>query len=159
MAGYLATIEWNRGEGDFAANKYSRAHQWEFDGGVVVPASASPHVVPVPLSDPAGIDPEESFVAAIASCHMLWFLDLARQRGFIVDQYRDAAEGKLEKNTLGKWTMGLVWLRPRVQFGGSKQPSQAEIESIHQEAHEECFIANSVNSRILIEPEFVEPQP
>ena len=95
---YTATVSWQRGDARFVDNRYSRAHEWRFDGGTVVPASSSPHSVPVPLSDPRGVDPEEAFVAALSSCHMLWFLSIAAKRGFVVDSYEDNAVGYLEKN-------------------------------------------------------------
>src|SRR5215218_7303805 len=98
MSTYTATIRWSRtGDGDYTKGQYSRAHEWAFDGGAVVPASASPHVVPAPWSDAAGVDPEEAFVASLSSCHMLFFLDFARRGGFVVDSYVDEAEGELAK--------------------------------------------------------------
>src|SRR5256714_13889362 len=98
MSIYIATIRWSRtGKGDFAKGQYSRAHEWAFDGGALVPASASPHVVPAPWSDAAGVDPGGGFIARLTSCHMLFFLDFARRAGFMVDDYVDDAEAVLEK--------------------------------------------------------------
>jgi organic hydroperoxide reductase OsmC/OhrA len=152
MSTYTATIRWTRtGDGDFAKGQYSRAHQWSFDGGLTVPASPSPHVVPAPWNDPAGVDPEEAFVASLSSCHMLFFVDFARRAGFVVDSYVDEAEGMLEKRADGKTAMTRVTLRPRVEFSGEKQPSDADIADLHHRAHEACFIANSVNSEVTIE--------
>ena len=125
MSTYTATIRWNRtAEGDFAKGQYSRAHEWAFDGGAVVPASASPHIVPAPWSDAAGVDPEEAFIASLSSCHMLFFLDFARRDGFVVDSYVDEAEGVLEKRADGKMAMTRVTLRPRIAWGG-EPPDEA----------------------------------
>jgi organic hydroperoxide reductase OsmC/OhrA len=152
MSIYTATIHWNRqGEGDFAKGQYSRAHEWSFDGGAVVPGSASPHVVPAPWSDPGGVDPEEAFVASLSSCHMLFFLDFARRGGFIIDDYVDEAEGVIEKNPAGKIAMTRVTLRPRVSWAGPA-PDEATIADLHHRAHEACFIANSVTTEVTVQP-------
>jgi organic hydroperoxide reductase OsmC/OhrA len=148
MASYTATIDWNRGGDKFTDNKYSRAHTWHFDGGVTVPASSSPRVVKAPLSNPANVDPEEAYVAALSSCHMLWFLSLAATRGYIVDRYRDSAEGFMEKNAVGKDWVARIVLRPHVVFAGIKVPNQVEVEALHHAAHAECFLANSVRTEI-----------
>ncbi|MBS7660457.1 OsmC family protein [Pseudomonas lalucatii] len=152
MAEYTANIIWERGEQDFLANRYSRAHRWRFDGGVEVPASSSPHVVPLPWSDAHGVDPEEAFVAALSSCHMLWFLSLAAKQGFRVDRYADHAQGVMAKNAEGRLAMTEVLLRPHVTFGGERQPSSEQLSALHEQAHEECFIANSVRSDVRCEP-------
>jgi organic hydroperoxide reductase OsmC/OhrA len=151
MGEYTARLEWQRNGAAFTDNRFSRAHRWRFDGGADVPASASPLVVPAPLSDPAGVDPEEAFVAAIASCHMLWFLSLAARQGFLVDHYRDHAVGILEKNDDGKQAITQVSLRPDIGFSGDKRPSPEEQEALHHKAHENCFIANSVRTAISVE--------
>ena len=152
MSTYSATIRWRRmGEGDFARGQYSRAHEWEFDGGLTVPASPSPHIVPAPWNDPNGVDPEEAFVASLSSCHMLFFVDLARRAGFVVDEYVDEAEGVLEKRADGKMWMSKVTLHPRVEFSGEKRPSKADIADLHHRAHEACFIANSVTTEVTVE--------
>jgi organic hydroperoxide reductase OsmC/OhrA len=151
MSEYVATIVWERGEALFTDSKYSRAHHWQFDGGLDVPASSSPHSVPVPMSAAAAVDPEEAFVAAISSCHMLWFLFLAAKRGFVVDRYRDAAAGIMGKNAAGKKAMTRVTLRPEVAFAG-QAPTRAVLEAMHHEAHEECYIANSVRTEVRCEP-------
>jgi organic hydroperoxide reductase OsmC/OhrA len=152
MSTYTATIRWSRsGDGDFTKGQYSRAHEWAFDGGAVVPASASPHIVPAPWSDVAGVDPEEAFVASLSSCHKLFFLDFARRSGFVVDDYVDEAEGVLEKRSDGKLAMTRVTLHPRVEFSGEKRPSDADIAELHHRAHEACFIANSVTTEVKVE--------
>jgi organic hydroperoxide reductase OsmC/OhrA len=149
---YTATIRWSRKDGDdFARGRYSRAHQWEFDGGAVVPASPSPHVVPAPWSDLAGVDPEEAFVASLSSCHMLFFIDFARRAGFVVDGYIDESEGVLEKREDGKTAMTRVLLRPRIQWGEGMTPDEATIADLHHRAHEACFIANSVNTQVTVQ--------
>ncbi len=151
MSTYTATIRWTRDPGtDFAKGQYSRAHEWAFDGGAVVPASPSPHVVPAPWSDQAGVDPEEAFVASLSSCHMLFFVDFARRAGFVVDSYVDEAEGVLEKRSDGKIAMTSVTLRPRVTWGGTP-PDGAALADLHHRAHEACFIANSVTTEVRVE--------
>ena len=151
MSTYTATIRWTRDQStDFNRGQYSRAHSWEFDGGVTVPASPSPHVVPQPWSDTSAVDPEEAFVASLASCHMLFFVDLARRGGQVVDSYTDEAEGVLEKREDGKMWMSRVTLRPRVTWGGDA-PDEAAIADLHHRAHDQCFIANSVTTKVKIE--------
>jgi len=156
MAGheYTATIHWSRGEAPFTDNRYSRAHHWHFDGGIDVPASSSPNVVRVPLSVEAAVDPEEALVAALSSCHMLWFLSLAAQGGFRVDDYRDQAVGIMGRNAAGRMAMVRVTLRPRVVFSGERLPTRAQILDLHHRSHEECFIANSVTTEVRTEPVF-----
>ena len=151
MATHTATVIWERAEGaKFTDNRYSRAHRFEFDGGAIVPASSSPSVVPVPLSDPAGVDPEEAFVASLSSCHMLYFLFFAAKGGFVVDSYRDAAVGHLEKNAEGSQWMARVVLRPDVQFSGAA-PDAAALAEMHDKAHHACLIANSVKTAVTVE--------
>lgn len=151
MSTYTARVTWKRGDEPFTDNKYSRGHVWEFDGGVSVPASSSPHVVPVPLSVEANVDPEEAFVASLSSCHMLFFLALAAQQGFVVDAYVDDAVGVMGLNDQGKTAMLSVKLRPAIQFSGEKRPSSEALESLHHKSHDFCFIANSVTSDVTIE--------
>lgn len=153
MSTYNATILWERDAAQFTDNRYQRTHQWEFDGGKVVHASASPHIVPVPLSDPTAVDPEEAFVASISSCHMLWFLSIAATRGWVIDRYEDRAEGLLEEDAEGRLAITRVTLRPRIIYADSSAAGEKEAEKIHFEAHERCFIANSVKTEISIEPE------
>lgn len=151
MSTHTAVIQWERKNAAFTGNKYSRAHLWTFDGGAIVPASSSPHVVRVPLSDPSCVDPEEAYVAALASCHMLWFLDIAARAGHVVESYTDHAEGLLDKDTKGKPAITRVTLRPHVIFSSNKNLSESEVTHLHHQAHESCFLANSVKSEILIE--------
>src|SRR5881396_2669624 len=152
MAEYTAVVAWTRDGGDFIGNRYSRGHRWIFDGGIEVPASSSPHVVPLPWSVAAAVDPEEAFVASLSSCHMLWFLSIAAKQRFCVDTYVDEAVGIMARNAADKFAMTRVTLRPTVTFVGDRVPSQAEIGAMHHEAHTECFIANSVITEIVCEP-------
>ncbi len=149
---HTALIRWSLGDADFLGKRYSRAHSWNFDGGAVVPGSSSPHVVPVPMSDPRAVDPEEAFVAALASCHMLWFLDIAARAGFRVESYEDAAEGRMGRNAAGKLVVDVVTLRPHARFAGARVPDAVALAALHHEAHEECFLANSVRCQIRCEP-------
>jgi organic hydroperoxide reductase OsmC/OhrA len=148
---HTAHIQWERNESRFTDNRYSRAHHWRFDGGAVVPASSSPHVVRVPFSDPSCVDPEEAYVAALSSCHMLWFLGLAAGAGYVVDSYADAAQGKMEKNAEGKDAITLVTLQPMVVFSGAKMPDDAVLAQLHHEAHASCFLASSVRTTIEVQ--------
>ena len=148
MSEYFATIKWDRAGQSFTDNKYSRGHFWEFDGGVTVPASSSPHVVPLPFSVEANVDPEEAFVASLSSCHMLFFLSVAAKQGYLVDSYIDKATGTMEKDESGKISMTRVILQPEIVFSG-KQPSLSDLESMHHESHELCFIANSVKTEVI----------
>jgi organic hydroperoxide reductase OsmC/OhrA len=149
---HTATIAWQRDGAAFTDNRYSRRHVWSFDGGLEVPASAAPDVVRPPLSDPTAIDPEEAFVAALASCHMLWFLSLAARAGYAIDSYRDEAVGEMGKNAEGKTAITVVTLRPAVRFAGERRPSEDELRALHDDAHERCFIASSVRSDVRCEP-------
>ena len=149
MSEYNATVKWQRADNEiYIDNKYSRGHEWSFDGGVTVPASSSPHVVPLPYSIEANVDPEEAFIAAISSCHMLFFLALAAQRKFIVDEYVDNVIGVMEKGSDGKIAVTRVTLYPKVTFSGENLPTLEQLEEIHHDSHERCFIANSVKTEI-----------
>ena len=152
MAQYTTTVLWQRDGASFADHRYSRRHAWHFDGGAVVPASSSPHVVPLPYSDPAGVDPEEAFVASLSSCHMLWFLDIAARAGWVVDHYRDEAVGVMARNAEGQLAMTRVTLRPAVQFAAQHRPEPEQLHELHHRAHAACFIANSVKTEVLCEP-------
>ncbi len=152
MATYTAEVLWARGEQPFLDQRYSRVHRLRFDGGVEVPGSASPHVVRAPMSDAAAVDPEESFVASLSACHMLWFLSIAARHGYRVDTYHDTAEGTMARNAAGKLAMTAVVLRPRVTFSGERLPDAATLAALHHEAHEECFIANSVLTAVSVAP-------
>ena len=152
MSTYNATIRWTRDPStEFTKGQYSRAHSWEFDGGLTVPASPSPHIVPAPWNDPNGVDREEAFVASLSSCHMLFFVDFARRGGFVVDSYVDEAEGILDKRDDGKMAMTRVTLRPNIAFSGASPPTTDQIAELHHRAHEACFIANSVTTEVIIE--------
>jgi organic hydroperoxide reductase OsmC/OhrA len=148
---YEARISWTRGGAKFTDNRYSRGHEWSFDGGVKVKASASSSVVPLPYSIVDAVDPEEALVAAASSCHMLSFLFIAAKRGFIVDNYVDDAFGVMEKNAGGKLFISRITLRPKIKFSGESIPTEAQLQSLHHAAHEECFIANSLKSEGVVE--------
>jgi organic hydroperoxide reductase OsmC/OhrA len=152
MSEYQVTIDWRCGGSAFTDNRYSRAHRWLFDGGVEVPASSSPQIVPLPLSRADAVDPEEAFVASLASCHMLWFLSLAAERGYRVNAYRDTAVGVMGKNDEGKTAITKVTLRPHVEFSGSHRPDTAALRDLHEAAHDSCFLAASVKSQVCCEP-------
>lgn len=152
MADHKAKISWQRGNQIFIDNKYSRAHQWQFDEGVVVQASASPHIVPTPFSNPAAVDPEEAFIASLSSCHMLWFLSIAAKNNFCVDSYVDEAFGMMEKDVNGRAFIAKVVLHPKTEFSGDHVPDADEIKFMHHEAHQECFIANSVKTEVQCIP-------
>jgi organic hydroperoxide reductase OsmC/OhrA len=149
MGSYTATIAW-QDDGQFASGRYSRAHEMRFDGGAVVRGSSSPHVVPLPFSDPAGVDPEEALVASVSACHMLWFLNLAQEAGLEVASYVDEAEGLMGRVGRGKMAVTRIALRPRIRFADA-EPSAEQIERLHHEAHERCFIANSLKTEIVVE--------
>jgi organic hydroperoxide reductase OsmC/OhrA len=137
-------------EGDFLKGRYSRVHTWMFDGGAAIAASPSPSVVPAPYSDPALIDPEEAFVASIASCHMLTFLFLASRDGFVVESYTDEAVGTMTKNTSGVPWMSAVALNPRVRYAEGRGPDAEHEARLHDRAHHDCFISNSIKTTITI---------
>lgn len=151
MTTYTATIDWDGKDSKFTDNRYSRLHQWHFDGGAVVPASSSPHVVRAPYSDPAAVDPEEAYVAALSSCHMLWFLSIAAEEGYVVAAYRDEAVGTMAKNDAGKEVVAHVLLKPHVTFSGEKMPTDAAYDDLHHEAHDSCYLANSVKTVIEVD--------
>ena len=151
MSIYTATIRWSLGDAEgFTKGQYSRAHEWKFDGGVTLPASASPHIVPAPWSDPAAVDPEEAFIASLSSCHMLFFVYFARRAGLVIDDYVDEAEGVLEKREDGKMAMTRATLRPRITWG-STAPDPAALADLHHRAHDACFIANSATTEVIVQ--------
>ncbi len=149
MSRHVAEIRW-RSDGNFRSGAYSRRHNLHFDGGLVVPGSPSPSIVPEPMSDPAAADPEELLVAAMSSCHMLWFLSLAQESGFEIETYSDKAEGVMGRIAPGRMAFTRIVLRPVVTFQG-REPEAVELERLHHEAHERCFIANSLTSEVVIE--------
>jgi len=150
MSAHKAAVEW-RSDGEFLSGRYSRRHEWRFDGGARVVGSSSPDVVPVPMSDPAGVDPEEALVASVSSCHMLWFLSLAQTKGLDVLSYADEAEGLMGRVGPGKIALTKITLRPAIGFAGAG-PDAALLDRLHHEAHERCFIANSLKTEIVVEP-------
>lgn len=152
MSEYKATIKWARTSPDFLKGRYSREHTWTFDGGVTVPASSSPAVVPAPYSNTACVDPEEAFVASLSSCHMLTFLFMAQKQGFQIDSYEDEAIGMVTKNETGAMWVSSVTLNPKIVFSGEKLPAPPDLERLHEMAHKQCFIANSVKTEVAVHP-------
>ncbi len=152
MSEHTATVKWQRGDRGFLDDNYSRGHVWEFDGGVSVPASASPHIVPLPKSVAENVDPEEAFVASLSSCHMLFFLSIAAKKRYIVDSYTDCSIGHMARNDQGKFAITKVTLRPNVAFSGDRQPTAEQLKKMHDQSHQQCFIANSVKTQVSTEP-------
>ena len=157
MGEHKATISWSS-DGEFVSGRYSRVHEWSFDGGAVVRGSSSPSVVPEPMSDASAVDPEEALVASASSCHMLWFLSLAQKAGFDVLAYRDEAVGTMGKDERGRVAITRIALRPQIAFA-VRYPSKEELAALHHEAHDKCFIANSLRSEIMVEPREPEGGP
>jgi len=149
---HRATVDWALGEGDFAKGRYSRLHTIGFEGGISIPGSASPAVVPAPWSSGEAVDPEAAFTAALSACHMLTFLDIARRAGFAITAYRDEAEGTLARVARGKLAVTRVVLRPVIAWAGEQRPTPEELDALHHQAHELCFIANSVTTEVVVEP-------
>jgi organic hydroperoxide reductase OsmC/OhrA len=147
MSEHHARISWTRESRDFDYESYSRDHTWTLDSGVAIEASAAPGY----LGNPGLVDPEEAFVASVASCHMLTFLAIAARKRLVVDRYEDAAVGSMEKNAEGKLAITRIVLRPSIAFAGTPAPSPTELERLHKLAHEHCFIANSVRTRVDVE--------
>ena len=152
MSEHKATISWKRTSEDFLKGRYSREHTWTFDGGAVVPASPSPAVVSAPYSNPANVDPEEAYVASISSCHMLTFLYVAGRQGFQIDSYDDEAVGTVTKNERQVPWVSTVTLNPRIAYSGAKRPTPAQEGHLHHQAHEQCFIANSIKTEVVVNP-------
>jgi organic hydroperoxide reductase OsmC/OhrA len=151
MSEYVATVEWTRGDQPFSDRRYSRAHDWRFDGGAVVRGSSAPSSVPLPMSDAAAVDPEEALVASVSSCHMLFFLDFAARAGFVIDRYFDEAVAVMGRDDRGKTAITLVTLRPAVTFAGVA-PDTAALDDLHHRAHEACYIANSIRANVRVDP-------
>lgn len=153
---YTAIVEWRRAPDEpFTDNRYSRGHSWSFDGGITVPASSAPSSVRLPFSKEDAVDPEEAFVAALSSCHMLTFLYLAAKAKFVVESYRDDASGEMTPNDAGKLWVSTVTLSPAIAFAGERRPSAAELDALHHDAHEQCFLANSVKTQITVSPRII----
>jgi organic hydroperoxide reductase OsmC/OhrA len=153
MSSHRATVNWSLGEGDFASGRYSRIHALSFECGITVAGSASPSVVPAPWSSAEALDPEAAFTGALSACHMLTFLDIARRAGFVITAYRDEAEGALARVARGKMAMTRVVLRPVITWSGDRRPSPEELAALHHQAHDLCFIANSVTTEVVVEAE------
>jgi organic hydroperoxide reductase OsmC/OhrA len=151
MSEHRAIVHWKNDGSKFIDNKYSREHIWKFDGEVEIFASASPKVVPIPYSNPVCIDPEEAFIASLSSCHMLWFLSIAAKNKFVVESYLDRVVGIMEKNQDGKLAIAKVYFHPQIIFAENNLPTTEKIQEIHEEAHQNCFLANSVKTEIIIE--------
>jgi len=149
MSEHVAEIVWKRETESFAYKDYNRDHHWRFDGGVEVNAAAAPDY----LGDPACVDPEEAFVASLSSCHMLTFLAIAAKKKLVVDSYEDRAVGYMEKNDAGRLAVTRVDLRPRVSFAQGAAVDDATLAKMHHDAHENCFIANSVTTEITVHRE------
>ena len=152
MAEYVAEVIWTRNGQDFLGNRYSREHVLRFDGGIEVPGSSSPHVVPIPMSVAAAVDPEEAFISSLSSCHMLWFMDFASRAGYRLNRYTDAAVGTMAKNAEGQLVVTHVQLRPVTRFDAAHAPSAAQLDDLHHRAHTSCFLANSVKTQIDCAP-------
>jgi organic hydroperoxide reductase OsmC/OhrA len=150
MSEHRATIRWQNTSTDFLKGKFSREHSWTFDGGAIIKASSSPSVVPLPYSNPEAVDPEEAFVAAVSSCHMLTFVYLAGRQGFQVEAYSDDAVGHVTKDEKGVPWISSIDLFPKITYAGTKSPTPAEEETLHHKAHQQCFIANSVRTKINV---------
>lgn len=151
MSKYVVKVEWTLADSEsFSDNRYSRAHKWHFDGGAVVEASSSPSVVPLPWSSAAAVDPEEALIASVSSCHLLWFLSLAAARGFTILGYTDNASGTMGKDDRGRIAMTQITLAPDITFASGRTPDAATLKALHDEAHEKCFIANSLRTKIVI---------
>lgn len=151
MSRYTCEVEWQRGDATFTDNRYPRRHAWRFDGGAEVPGSSSPHSVRVPLSDPAAVDPEEALVAAVSSCHMLWFLSLAAEQGYVIDSYRDAAEGRLAAFADGAIGIVEVVLHPEVVVSGKRPVDDAAMQALHDAAHARCNIGKSLRGEVRVQ--------
>ena len=147
MSKHLASLRWNLDGKPFTYEGYSRDHEWIFEGGQRLTGSAAEAF----LGSPHGVDPEEALVVALSSCHMLTLLAIAAKKGWTVESYDDDAEGTLGKNDAGKLSLTRVTLRPRIIFAEGKTPDAEALQRLHHQAHENCFIANSVKTEVVIE--------
>ena len=147
MSEHVAIIQWRRETPEFTFDHYNRAHEWRFDAGLTIPASAAPAY----RGEPDRIDPEEAFVASLSSCHMLTFLSVAARKRYLVDAYEDHAVGTMTKNEQGRFWLSKVVLRPRIVFSGPQQPTPEQIAKLHELAHANCFIAQSVKTEVVVE--------
>lgn len=151
-APHRAFVDWSREGAAFRGQRYSRVHRWRFDGGSELRGSASPHVVKEPYSDPSAVDPEEGFLAALSSCHMLWFLSVAADRGYVVDRYADEPTGAMTEVGGGRKALTHVVLRPQVEFSPETPCSGRELDALHHDAHHQCFLASALRYPLRIEP-------
>lgn len=149
MSEHSSRIEWSRGTSPFSDDSYSRGHRWVLDGGIDVPASSA---AGIPNAVDAAIDPEEGVLSSLASCHMLFFLALAMRKNFVVDRYVDQPRGVIDRNAAGKKAFVTITLQPEATFSGDIMPTQDDIDALHAKAHDLCFVANSLNADIHIEP-------
>ena len=149
MSKHTSSLRWNRGDKPFTYEGYSRDHEWIFEGGQRLTGSAAEAF----LGSPEGVDPEEALVVALSSCHMLTLLAIAAKKGWTVESYDDDAEGTLGKNDAGKLSLTRVTLRPRIIFAEGKTPDAEALQRLHHQAHENCFIANSVKATVVVEPQ------
>lgn len=150
MSTYAAKITWKSDSPEtFTKNRYTRGHEWSFDGGIRVPASSSPHAVRVPFSIEAAVDPEEALVASASSCHMLTFLWLAATAGFNIGSYEDNAIGEMTNDNGRQW-ISKITLDPQIEWAGDTIPTKEELADLHHAAHEGCYIANSIRSEIVV---------
>ena len=149
MSKHVAELDW-QSDGEFVSGRYSRRHMIRFDGGASIAGSSSPAVVPEPMSDASAVDPEEALVASVESCPMLWFLSLALAAGIEILSYSDRAEGEMGRIAPGRMAVTRIVLRPNIAFAGP-QPDSGELDRLHHEAHERCFIANSLKTEIVVE--------
>jgi organic hydroperoxide reductase OsmC/OhrA len=145
---YRISLSWSRSTSDFKYETYSRAHRIRFGSGTQIEASSAPEYV----GDADKVNPEETFLASLSSCHMLTFLAVAAKSRLTVDQYQDEAEAELGKDAAGKIAITRVTLRPKVTFGGDSPPDPKKIQELHEKAHRNCFIANSVSCPVYVEP-------
>ncbi|MCJ8340240.1 MAG: OsmC family protein [Pseudomonadales bacterium] len=152
MSEYNVKVVWNKGADEqYTDGKYSRGHQWHFDGGISVAASSSPQVVPLPYSVEANVDPEEAFVASLSSCHMLFFLQVAAKKRYVIEQYVDNAVGLMQADSSGNISITKVTLKVAVTFSAARQPSLLQLQKMHHLSHQQCFIANSVKTVVVTE--------
>jgi organic hydroperoxide reductase OsmC/OhrA len=146
MTEHKASIRWRNGSGAMDYATYSRRHSWEFDAGVTVPASAG-----VTFNGDADcVDPEEALVAAASGCHLLTFLAIAAKKRLVVQSYADEAVGYLEKNAAGQMAVTRIELRPVVRFAGATPVTAEELRQLHDSAHRNCFIANSIRADVTV---------
>lgn len=144
--GVKVTWTGNTGEGTSAYTSYRRAHEISADGKPTIPGSSDPAF----RGDASRYNPEELLVASLSACHMLWFLHLCADAGVVVAAYADDAEGTMRLTEDGGGHFEEVRLRPAVKIKAGCDPELAQ--RLHARAHHLCFIANSVNFEVRVEP-------